>query len=67
MRGSYRIIIQNHRVHYDFVIRRNITVIKGNSGTGKTTLIDMLAEYEANGRSSGISVESKRKCMVTFY
>ena len=64
MRGSYRIIIQNRRVHYDFVIRRNITVIKGNSGTGKTTLIDMLAEYESNGRSSGISVESKRKCMV---
>lgn len=64
MRGSYRIIIQNRRVHYDFVIKRNITVIKGNSGTGKTTLIDMLAEYESNGRSSGISVESKRKCMV---
>ena len=29
MKGSYRVIVSNSRVRYDFVIRRNITIIKG--------------------------------------
>lgn len=45
MKGSYRVVVQNSSVRYDFVIRRNITVIKGDSATGKTTLIEMIREY----------------------
>ena len=55
MRGTYRIIIQNKRVRYDFVIRRNLTVIRGDSATGKTTLIEMVREYYENGAESRIS------------
>ncbi len=39
-------------------LRRNITVIKGDSATGKTTLLHMLYEYLRVGRESGYSVSS---------
>lgn len=64
MRGTYRIIIQNKRVRYDFVIRRNLTVIRGDSATGKTTLIEMVREYYENGAESGIKLNCERQCAV---
>lgn len=64
MKGSYRIRIENRRLVYEFVIRRNITVIRGNSATGKTTLIEMLAAYEHDGASSGISLRCDKACVV---
>lgn len=64
MKGSYRIEIENRRLRYDFTIRRNITVIRGDSGTGKTTLIAMLRSYEENGRDSGITLHCDRPCLV---
>ena len=45
MTGRYRIIVQNRRLHYALEIKRNITIIQGDSATGKTTLIDMLRQY----------------------
>lgn len=33
MRGTHRIIVQNKRIRYDFEIRRNITIIRGDSAT----------------------------------
>ena len=54
MKGKYRIIVENKKIRYDFEIKRNITIIKGDSATGKTTLADMIAEYEENGADSGI-------------
>ena len=56
MRGSYRIIVQNAKVRYDFEVRRNLTVIRGNSATGKTTLIEMIREYYEDGISSGVEL-----------
>ena len=40
MKGKKRVIIQNNRVHYEFVIKRNITIIQGDSASGKTTLVN---------------------------
>ena len=45
----YKVIVQNNRLHYEFDIRRNITIIQGNSATGKTTLINMLRQAENLG------------------
>ena len=42
MKGSHRIIVESRKVKYDFVIHRNITVITGDSGSGKTGLIDLM-------------------------
>ncbi len=64
MKGKYRIVIENKKIKYDFEIRRNLTIIKGDSATGKTTLIDMIAEYYENGEQSGIHVQCDRQCGV---
>ena len=56
MKGKYRVVLQNNRLHYEFEIRRNITIIQGDSATGKTTLINMLRQAENLGRSSGVDV-----------
>lgn len=64
MKGSYEISIQNNKVKYEFEIRRNITIIQGDSATVKTTLVDMIREYQLNGQDSGISLSCKRKCVV---
>ncbi|MDO5406115.1 MAG: hypothetical protein Q4F28_02150 [Eubacteriales bacterium] len=64
MKGSYRIVVKNAVVRYDFEIRRNITIIKGDSATGKTTLIEMIREYYENGKSSGIELNCEKTCSV---
>lgn len=64
MKGKYRVVLQNNRLHYEFEIRRNITIIQGDSATGKTTLINMLRQAENLGRSSGVDVVCEAPCRV---
>lgn len=49
MVGKYRVVVENKRIKYILDIKRNITVIKGNSATGKTTLIDMIRDNREGG------------------
>lgn len=56
MKGEFHFKVKSKKVLFDFSIRRNITVIKGDSATGKTTLIHMLYEYLRVGKESGYSV-----------
>lgn len=62
MKGKYRVTVENKKIRYDFEIRRNITIIKGDSATGKTTLVDMIAEYEADAENSGIYLQCEKNC-----
>ena len=64
MKGKYRVVVQNNRLHYEFEIRRNVTIIQGDSATGKTTLINMLRQAENLGRSSGVDVVCEVPCRV---
>ena len=64
MTGKHKIIVQNNKLHYEFEIRRNITIIQGDSATGKTTLIQMLRQAENLGKSSGIDVICDVSCKV---
>lgn len=64
MVGKYDLEVYNRKVHYFLTIKRNITIIQGNSGTGKTELIRMIQEYETNGASSGITLMCDAKCTV---
>ena len=57
MKGQHRIVIRNKRIQYDFVLKRNLTVIRGDSATGKTTLIDMVREFDENGEASGVTLQ----------
>lgn len=64
MKGKHKIVVKNNRLQYEFVIKRNITIIQGDSATGKTTLINMLRQAENLGESSGIDVISDVPCKI---
>lgn len=64
MRGSYWFKAKSKRAIFDFSIRRNITVIKGDSATGKTTLLHILYEYLRIGKQSGYSVSTNAEYYV---
>ena len=64
MKGKYMVTVRNNVLRYKFEIRRNITIIKGNSATGKTTLIDMIREFYENGEQSGVFLTCEKECVV---
>ena len=64
MKGSYDILVNVARVQFKLTLTRNITVIKGKSATGKTTLIELIGEYETDGLASGVTLSSQRPCVV---
>lgn len=64
MRGTHRISLQNKRIRYDFEIKRNITVIRGDSATGKTALVDMIREHYENGTASAVELTCDKECTV---
>lgn len=58
MKGSYYFRVKSKKLLFEFSIRRNITVIKGDSASGKTTLLHMMYEYLRVGKESGYSVSA---------
>ena len=38
MKGKFKIIVKNNRLHYEFEIKRNLTVIRGDSATVNITV-----------------------------
>lgn len=56
MHGSYLIRVRNNRNSYSFTLRRNLTVLRGASGRGKTTLFEMIHEHNRFGKNSGVSI-----------
>lgn len=64
MKGKYSVFVQNNRLRYEFTISRNITIIRGDSATGKTTLLDLLNAYDRDGDSSGVLVKCDVPCVV---
>lgn len=56
MKGKHKVIVQNNKLYYEFEIKRNITIIQGDSATGKTTLINMVRQAANFGVSSGIDI-----------
>lgn len=64
MTGKYDIEVYNNRIHYFLTVKRNITVIQGNSATGKTELIRLINDNIVNGNSSGITLKCEVACRV---
>lgn len=64
MKGRHRIIVQNKRIRYDFEIKRNLTIIRGDSATGKTALVDMVREHYENGSASAVELICDKECTV---
>ena len=64
MKGKYHIIVQNSRVKFEFDIKRNITIVRGDSATGKTTLVSLIDTYDRLGADSGVEVSCLRRCLT---
>lgn len=61
MVGKHRVQIGDNTVRYDFVLSRNITIIRGDSGTGKTTLYNLVQEVNQK-QNSGIQLNCDCGC-----
>ncbi len=57
MKGKHLLKVSDNRVVYELTIRRNITIIRGDSATGKTTLLEMMDACLRYGEESGIKIE----------
>lgn len=56
MIGTVQVSVKNSRNSYTFTLKRNITILSGDSGTGKTTLYNMIADYNLDGKQSGVTI-----------
>lgn len=56
MRGEYLVTVANNRVKFKLNIRRNLTILQGSSATGKTTLLELIDQFDQLGPDSGVSV-----------
>lgn len=64
MRGEHLVVVRNNKVQIKLPIRRNLTILQGKSATGKTTLIELIAQHEALGESSGVTINCDVPCRV---
>ena len=64
MTGKHEILVRNARVQYKFAVERNITILQGDSATGKTTMIEMVAAYQRAGDQSGVTLQADKPCVV---
>lgn len=64
MKGSHEVVIASGRVQFKLTIRRNLTILKGNSATGKTTLVEMVSNYEEMGPGSGVEIKCDVPCVT---
>ncbi len=64
MKGSYDIVVRTRRLQIKFTVNRNITILCGDSATGKSTLVGLINEYVQNGRQSGVEVICEKPCTV---
>ena len=62
MKGKYEITISNNKVAYTLNIERNITILTGESGIGKSSLVRLVQSYEEYGKKSAVTVKCRRPC-----
>lgn len=64
MKGKHKIVVSTKRLKYEFELRRNLTIIQGDSATGKTTLVDMIRDYVNNPSGTPVELKCDKKCYV---
>jgi len=64
MNGKHKTEVRSKRIIFTIELERNITILCGDSATGKTTLVEMLSAYENYGRKSGVTIVCDKMCRV---
>lgn len=64
MTGKHKIIVSTKRLKYEFELRCNITIVRGDSATGKTTLIDMIRDFVNHPDATPVQLICDKKCYV---
>ena len=64
MKGKHKIIVSTKRLKYEFELQRNMTIIQGDSATGKTTLVDMIRDFVNNPSGTPVELNCDKKCYV---
>ncbi len=64
MKGNIKVVVSTKKLRYELNLRRNITIIQGDSATGKTTLIQIINDYLSSRTGPGTDVICKKKCAV---
>ena len=64
MTGTHHIEVKNRDAVFKFDLHRNTTIIRGDSGTGKTTLYEMIADYTRLQQASGVNLSCDKKCVA---
>ena len=64
MRGIIHVEVSNRDAKFRFDLFRNITIVRGDSGTGKTTLYEMVADHTRLKDRSGVNVSCSKACVA---
>ena len=65
MIGTHQVRVSRRRgMSFRFEVRRNVTIVRGDSGTGKTTLYEMVADHTRLGDASGVSIQCDKPCVA---
>ena len=64
MKGKQQVKVSNRNASFRFELNRNITILCGDSGTGKTTLYRMIADHTRLGEASGVNLQSSKPCVA---
>ena len=64
MTGTHHVEVRNRDASFKFDLYRNITIVRGNSGTGKTTLYEMIADYTRLQEASGVNISCDKPCVA---
>lgn len=63
MKGKHKVIVSTKRLKYEFELRRNLTIVQGDSATGKTTLVDMIRDFVNNPTGTPVEVICDKNVM----
>lgn len=64
MIGIQHVKVKNRDAEFEFDLNRNITIVRGDSGTGKTTLYDMIADHTRLKNKSGVNISCAKNCIA---
>ena len=65
MKGKHIISITSRKATYHLELERKISLLKGNSGTGKSSLIRLISEYLEYGKQSGLKLSTDSNVSLT--